>query len=145
MERVFPVRTAAFAIVAMILGAWSPVAADTVKFPLKGRVFSASVTGPGSNGGTSVLLSKGTIGAGNVFVVQTWCVGGNNGGHQIYVNGGAGEGNWTLFAANSCGGGICCTNYSPGFVVPSGVDLMTNSTSNSYYSNVTGIIAKKAD
>lgn len=145
MNRILTVRSAALAALATVLGASSPVAADTAKYPLKGRVYSSNVSGPGSSGGTSVLVSKDTIGAGNVFVVQTWCTGGNNGTHSIYVNGGSGPNGWQLYAANSCGNVICCSTYTPGFVVPEGVDLVTSSTSNSYYSNVTGIIAKKAD
>lgn len=113
---------------------------DAAQWPTDGVVFSANVSSGGSSGGTSVLVSKDTIGAGKVYVVQTWCVGGNAGGHHLYVGGGSGEARWDVYSANSCSGGICCYSYNPGLVVPSGVDLMTSSTSNSYYSNVTGVI-----
>ncbi len=137
--------TIAVAAFAVSLAMAAAASADTAKYPLKGRVFSANVSSAGSSGGTSVLVSKDLIGPGNVFVVQNWCTNGNSGYNTLFTGSGSGPGNFQLVSNYSCGGGMCCYTFNPGFVVGEGVDLMTFASSNNLYSNVTGIIAKKAD
>ncbi len=114
---------------------------DAAQWPTDGVVFSASVSPAGSSGGASILVSEEMIGAGKVFVVKTWCGNSNSGYASLYTSpGGQGSGQFSLVLPSSCGGGMCCRSFEPGYIVPSGSDLMIYTPSNNLYGNVSGII-----
>lgn len=118
--------------------------ADSTKFPLKGELktgYADVLTAT-----PEVIVAASAVpstagGSGKVFVVEKLCCA--TPGTQTTVQLWAGTGpNFPVFLQTNLHI-TGCIDYSPGFVVPEGLDLMIQGTTQDLTCSVTGVVARR--
>lgn len=130
---------------ALLCAAYPAVSlADSTKFPLKGDLKTGYASALAGNPTVIVAASTAPSTAAmsrKVFVVQKLCCATSGTQTTVQLWAGTGPSFPVFLQANTFITG--CIDYSPGFVVPEGLDLMVQGTTQDLTCSVTGIVARK--